>query len=220
MTDIDLKNKYGETKVWVIKDDKIREAFKHQFSGIETVVNLGFNIVPLRTYIRQNMEPMLRYKAETNNKYRQIITYVVVTDSESGDIFCTQRIGGDHRLVGMYSIGIGGHVEPPEDVYEAMYRELNEEIGLTAEDIKLCPFKGYIYDSSEPVSKVHVGFVFLAQVKGKRAHVLEKDKLVGEWLSKDKLTKLYEAGRLEGWSNIVYERMVHDGYVVPDKIAK
>ena len=208
MTESNLKEKYGNKKLWVIKDKLISNAFEHDFSGIDTLIDDGEYSIPVRSFIRVKMEPMLRYKAEMDEKYRQIITYAVIKDKDNGNIFGTKRIGGDERLVGKISIGIGGHVEPPEGLYEALYREIEEEVGVKVNQIHLCPFNGYVYSSDEPVSRVHVGLVFTALVDKKYVKVLETDKLVGEWFSIEELTKAAVDGKLEGWSNIVLDKVL------------
>jgi len=44
----------------------------------------------------------------------------------------------DKRLwAGLYN-GIGGHVEPGEDILEAAYRELDEESGISDVDLQFC----------------------------------------------------------------------------------
>lgn len=212
MTKESLKEKYGDVSVWVIKDELIAEYLNGTFTDRFVTAPVDkWVITPLRTFIRNNMEPMLRYEAELDPKYKQIITYAIIQERESGDVFCTKRLGGDSRLVGQYSIGIGGHVEPPEQIYDALYREIEEEVGLSGTDLENCTFKGYIYDNSSEVSSVHVGFAFLVSVSKKAISVKEKDKLSGEWVSLAQLKKYRTKDKLETWSAIAADNILFGG---------
>lgn len=208
----ELHEKYGDVEVWVVKDELISKSINPPFTNKDAKVVIGNMTTPLRTFIRNTAEAMPRYKVELDPKYKQIITYVALVDKDSGDVFCTMRLGGDSRLVGQRSIGIGGHVEPPEDIYEAMYREIEEEVGVKGEGILTCAFSGYIYDNSTPVSSVHVGFAFVAKVNRGDVAVKETDKLSGEWVGMEKLKEYQEKGQLEGWSDILLDYVLLERY--------
>ena len=74
-----------------------------------------------------------RRHAETDATLKQIIPYCVVV--RGGDVFLTRRTskGGDARLFGKRSIGIGGHINPVDgaDVLAlGLRREIEEELTI------------------------------------------------------------------------------------------
>ena len=142
-----------------------------------------------------------REKAEVNEEWRQIIPYVVMADG--GKILLMKRTKkqSESRLHNLYSIGVGGHIndedskDPIEAFKKGMKREIEEEVDA---DIKELKFLGVINDLSSPVSRVHLGILYLAEVSFREI----KEKELFEW----KLVKVeelsdYEEG-MEGWSKI------------------
>ena len=111
----------------------------------------------------------LRYKIETDTTMKQIIPYVVVKYKDK--ILTTKRLQGDERLVGQYSIGTGGHVNPVDlsikdsiDIYQTILnciqRELSEETNLdNFRPYSLQYVKCFIDDSAD-VSRVHVCILY------------------------------------------------------------
>ena len=91
--------------------------------------------MPLGHIIFDNLMPKLRCEAECDPSFKQIIPYVLVEHKPTGRFFMTTRIGGEERLKGQASIGLGGHLEDGEDVVDALFRELEEEIGLEKEQM-------------------------------------------------------------------------------------
>jgi len=68
--------------------------------------------------------------------------------------------GGSHKRLwaGRYN-GVGGHVEPGEDIHSAVIREVFEETGLAVHDLHLC---GVVHvDASDPTLGVLI-FIFTA----------------------------------------------------------
>lgn len=69
-------------------------------------------------------------------------------------------LGGPHKRIwaGRYN-GVGGHIEPAEDVYEATLREVAEETGLAVHDVRL---RGVVHaDAGDPAVGI-LFFVFTA----------------------------------------------------------
>ena len=100
---------------------------------------------------------MSRKEAEKNDDFLQLIPYVIVTRKvadEQGNTslevlsYMRGQKGGENRLHGRVSIGIGGHVEEESTnekhiwtvIKEAAEREVKEETGLTIKNPK---FSGY-----------------------------------------------------------------------------
>lgn len=133
-----------------------------------------------------------RDKAEEDVSLLQIIPYVVITrPSKSGlEYYAYQRTsgGGDSRLHGQMSIGLGGHVNTcdvadlvNETLINNIRRELDEEVDIfdgqgndvDAYSIKTNRFKivGEIYSDDSPVSRVHYGIVYQLDLNDPNAQV-------------------------------------------------
>ncbi|MCL2044176.1 MAG: NUDIX domain-containing protein [Treponema sp.] len=109
-----------------------------------------------------------RSAAETDSSYKQIIPYVVVRQS-TGNILCYPRHGTESRLHGLYSCGIGGHIDIndaqntfQQTVIAGMMRELGEELADFREDMVEFVYNGIIYESETSVGQVHFGLVYTA----------------------------------------------------------
>jgi predicted NUDIX family phosphoesterase len=111
---------------------------------------------------------MRRSQAETDPTYKQIIPYVIITHGGKYLSYVRGQRAGEKRLVGNRSLGIGGHINPGDnlplftaDFYDtylaAVEREVGEEIivnaGHTDRVVAL------LNDDSNAVGQVHLGVV-------------------------------------------------------------
>lgn len=128
--------------------------------------------------------------------------------NEEGSVFGTLRIGGDSRLQGKISIGLGGHMDGGEDMDTALYRELEEEVGLKIDDIVSAVYRGSIYSEETEVDSVHLGLVYILTTNAVSVECLEKDTLEGRWFTIDELGALRNEGRMESWSEIVFDNIL------------
>ncbi|HET8586558.1 MAG TPA: hypothetical protein VFM74_01655 [Candidatus Limnocylindria bacterium] len=150
---------------------------------------------------------MPRPLAEEDPSFKQLIPYVVVC---SGDrVFLTERTtaGGDARLHGKASIGIGGHLNPVDDgqdpLTDGLRREWSEELETDWEpEFRLV---GLLNDDGNPVGAVHLGVVFTVDAHGRDVSVREHDKLLGRWASLDEVREAWD--RLETWSQLVADHI-------------
>ena len=110
-----------------------------------------------------------RDKAEADTQYKQLIPYVILQTESSSLTACYQRHGTEKRLHDLWSVGIGGHINPVDKLEQnssfeqiliaGMERELNEELNQRPEND--CPiFIGVISEDLTDVGKVHLGAVF------------------------------------------------------------
>ena len=144
-----------------------------------------------------------RAAAEDDPSYKQIIPYVVLT--QKGLVFSTRRLnkGGERRLHGKVSIGIGGHINPVDEkdrrsvLMHGLERELDEEVYIQRRG-ELVP-RGFINDDGNGVGAVHLGLCFSMEVEGE-VSVKETEKLSGTWMSLQELKAEYD--NMETWSQI------------------
>lgn len=201
MTKEQYKAKYGDAVILgvdrAVVGDRLREGYTPNADA-----------EGLKEAIEASLRPMLRCDAECDPSFKQAIPYVVLRHAGTGRVYITTRRGGDERLVGRQSIGLGGHVEAGEGLLDCLYRELNEEVGLTPAEIEGVTLQGYIYSSANEVSSVHVGMVYFAETAREDLVCLERDKLSGAWATLDEVRASCEADRLEDWSAIVCKNLL------------
>lgn len=152
---------------------------------------------------------------ETDPNVIQLLPYVTLIDRTTAKIFTYQRgnSGNEDRLLGLYSIGLGGHIEEEPTPYATtldivavnVLRELNEEVGLeiTADLLgkvtyKLCS-EDYkvIYDPTNEVGKHHLCLWIVLPIDPQLLGGCELDIITkGDWLTLTELSEL----KLESWS--------------------
>jgi len=111
---------------------------------------------------------MSRAQVEKNPDYKQLIPYVIMSHNGKYLSYVRGKRGGETRLLGHRSIGIGGHINPADDMplfntdfYEtylaAVDREVAEEVSVET------PHTNHIVallnDESNEVGSVHLGIV-------------------------------------------------------------
>jgi predicted NUDIX family phosphoesterase len=110
---------------------------------------------------------MPRPAAEQDPSFKQIIPYVIMTDGRRYLTYVRGKRAGEQRLVGFRSIGIGGHINPQDDLplfsdfreayRTAVEREVAEEIGASpAHQDRIVAL---LNDDSTEVGRVHLGIV-------------------------------------------------------------
>jgi predicted NUDIX family phosphoesterase len=119
----------------------------------------------------QHLVYLNRSDAEQNRRYKQLIPYVLLICQ--GRILRYQRgkLGGEKRLHGLYSVGIGGHISEEDSglfsskaggYQEGMRRELMEEVAIDeVNDTAVA----VINDDSTEVGYVHFGVVHVVSLQ-------------------------------------------------------
>ena len=184
-------------KVLVVKTEKLAKYISGK-TGLLTA-----DREEMLDIIVNHHEFMDRPAAEEDPSYKQIIPYVVLT--QKGRVFSTRRLnkGGESRLHGKLSIGIGGHINPVDEtdrrsvLMKGLERELDEEVYIQHRG-ELVP-RGFINDDGNGVGAVHLGLCFSMEVEGE-VSVKETEKLSGAWMSLQELKEEYD--NMETWSQI------------------
>lgn len=140
----------------------------------------------------ESYEVKRRGDMEEDPSYKQLIGYVLLKDSITNEVLVYKRLvgGGEARLHGKASVGIGGHMNEVEGktIFEMLKinaaRELNEEVGVSEEEaLNNLHFIGLINDDKTEVGQVHVGVVYECKVDKTKVEVKEDDTLVIKWMS-------------------------------------
>jgi predicted NUDIX family phosphoesterase len=176
-----------------------------EFHGIRTADEATLRA--LRRAVAVEGQYLDRPIAEHDPGFKQLIPYVVVRDGER--VFLMERTdaGGDPRLHGKASIGVGGHLNPVDDGEEPLMaglrREWDEE--LVAEWVPDFRLVGLLNDDSNPVGAVHLGVVFTVEADGRAITVREREKLSGAFVAPGRVRAAWT--RLETWSQLVAEAL-------------
>lgn len=151
-----------------------------------------------------------RDKAEYDKSLKQIIPYVIVR--QEGRFFLLKRLQRqtEKRLHHRLSLGVGGHINPTEQVAQTssileagMQRELTEE--LSFQGIERLSCVGVVNDYSGGVNDYHLGLVYLLDALGE-VSVRETEKMEGSWADLKELEASFDA--LESWSQILLEELL------------
>lgn len=111
---------------------------------------------------------MHRQLAEADPSYKQLIPYVIITCGGKYLSYVRGKRAGEGRLVGRRSIGIGGHINPVDDMplfgtdfretyLTAVEREVAEEVSVEAGHADRVV--ALLNDDSTEVGSVHLGIV-------------------------------------------------------------
>ncbi|WP_299429389.1 NUDIX domain-containing protein [uncultured Meiothermus sp.] len=170
-------------------------------------------LLPMNLELLQKVEReglfVPRARAEQDPAHRQIIPYGVVRYGERYFLLRRTRGGGEARLHDLYTLGVGGHINPEDlslesfpgrgsgPVLDGLRRELLEEVGVRHYSAQPA---GLIVMDDTPVSRVHAGLVFVVDAE-EEPKVVETHKLEGRLVSLEEVWAVYEG--LEEWSKVV-----------------
>ena len=147
---------------------------------------------------------------EEDSTFKQLISYCLL-ENEKGEILVYERLsgGGEERLHGQSSIGVGGHMNDvmgADSINEVLrvnaQRELEEEVGLAKEDSQNMEYLGFINDDNNEVGKVHMGIVFKITVNTTDVEAKETDTLRIKWVEKGSIESYDD---FETWSDLILQ---------------
>lgn len=165
-----------------------------------------------------------RSECENNPEYKQISLYSVFRCNCR--VFAYRRgvSGGDTRLFGNWSIGIGGHASEaglegrsflPSDPMERLslleseaMREINEEIRLDAIPTSVIQ-AGLVNHEDGDIGDYHIGVVYIWRLSAPRIMVREDCLVDPGWINvtNGELAKFEKENKWEGWSRIVIDNL-------------
>ena len=174
-----------------------------------------FSRVQFEEAIRHHGFFVEREYAERNPALKQVIPYSIVRAEDRILLMRRLDAGGEERLHGKLSIGVGGHINPEDleasesgsPVEAATRREIAEELDVKGSyEIRAV---GLLNDDSNPVGAVHVGLVQIVDVLGS-VKIREKDMLEGRLAPPGEIVELLACSgeaELETWSSILVESL-------------
>lgn len=155
-----------------------------------------------------------RPQAEGDPRFKQIIPYVLVTHAGRYLTYVRGKRAGEQRLVGHRSIGIGGHVNPADDLpllasdYRDAYgtavaREVAEEVVIeTGHTDRIV---GLLNDDSTEVGRVHLGIVHYWELESDQVRRREQVITQFSFMTPAELREVRE--NLESWSQFCLDHI-------------
>ncbi|HEY3861899.1 MAG TPA: hypothetical protein VGO59_08430 [Verrucomicrobiae bacterium] len=157
-----------------------------------------------------NLVYLNRGEAENDKRFKQLIPYVLLVCGGKILRYRRGKGGGESRLHGLYSVGIGGHISEEDHglfssdrgYQDGMRRELMEEVGV---DVANQPALAAINDDSTDVGQVHFGVVHVARVPDESVASRRIGIVSPEFIPMAGVAK--ETAAYETWSRFCLERL-------------
>jgi predicted NUDIX family phosphoesterase len=145
-----------------------------------------------------------RGQMERDRSWKQVIPYLVLRDGPRYFLMRRTKAGGDARLHNLWTIGVGGHLNPGDGgLAGGLRREWAEEVSAGFEpEFELI---GLINDDSTEVGSVHVGAVYVADAAGRDVTIRETEKLAGAFAYPGDVAKVVD--QMESWSALAFEHL-------------
>ncbi|MBF7016895.1 NUDIX domain-containing protein [Staphylococcus durrellii] len=199
-------SKFDE-RIIVVPRNILFDEEQNQFNGfLSNDSTKGQDIFNVLT----NYEVKRRGDMEEDPSYKQLISYCLL-ENEDGQILVYERLsgGGENRLHGQSSIGVGGHMNDvvgADTINEVLrtnaQRELEEEVGLPTDKSQNLQYIGFINDDTNEVGEVHLGVVFKIKVSSHDIEVQETDTLKIKWIEQGSIDNYDD---FETWSSLILE---------------
>jgi predicted NUDIX family phosphoesterase len=200
-------------KVLCIKRERLPVAWVEKKSVMDMDESLFF-----ATCNRAGFEFRERGIVETDPSFKQIIPYVVIQTQDLKLMAAYLRNGSEQRLHDLWSVGIGGHINPEdcparssfkEVLMAGMMRELDEEL-IKRPGNEIPNFSGIINEEETPVGCVHLGAVFTLNTQNPDLFKPGPELVDFTWKKTETLAKL----NLELWSRLALDLMGYDRYAL------
>ena len=157
---------------------------------------------------------MNRSQVEEDPSYKQLIPYVIMSHEGKYLSYIRGKRAGETRLVGNRSIGIGGHINPADDMplfntdfYEtylaAVDREVAEEVSVETKHTN--HIVALLNDESNEVGSVHLGIVHYWVLDEPKVNRREQMITQMAFMSPAELQEVKDT--LETWSGLCVERL-------------
>ena len=164
-----------------------------------------------------------RSKAEADPAYKQLIPYVIMSNSGRYLTYVRGRRAGETRLMGNRSIGIGGHINPGDNEvplfdtdFRQMYltaveREVAEEVSVEANHTD--SIVALLNDDSNEVGSVHLGMVHHWILDAPKVSRREQMITQMAFMKPDELYQFRDT--METWSQLCLDNLAEIGKLDP-----
>ena len=105
----------------------------------------------------------IRKEMEKDENFQQIIPYIAIKKGNKILTYKRSKKGGEGRLFDRYSVGVGGHIDAPDNLIESAIREVKEEIDIEIKESDL-DFIGLINITETEVDRVHLGVAIVVEI--------------------------------------------------------
>jgi predicted NUDIX family phosphoesterase len=157
---------------------------------------------------------MDRSQVEEDPSYKQLIPYVIMSHDGKYLSYIRGKRAGETRLVGNRSIGIGGHINPADDMplfhtnfYEtylaAVDREVAEEVSVETKHTN--HIVALLNDESNEVGSVHLGIVHYWVLDEPKVNKREQMITQMAFMNPDELQEVKDT--LETWSALCADHL-------------
>ncbi|WP_245612753.1 NUDIX domain-containing protein [Kosmotoga pacifica] len=182
--------------VLVVRTEYLKELLS--FSGIKKIP-----LDILKKQVEKYGEFLPRELAENDERYRQLIPYIVLKDGKDFVLLKRTKKQGEKRLHNKFTIGIGGHINSEDGDHKNLWttfekglqREFREEVDAKLKTLK---YLGVINDLTTEVSRVHLGILYIAEVHFNGLN--ERDMFQVYRVKKEELHDFI--WQMEGWSRL------------------
>ncbi len=194
----------------MVQDEQVLVIERQVFDDIGAFQGLkyGVGVYMERFFAEGTARFMPRPAAEADPGFKQIIPYVLMSYNGTFLNYVRGKRGGETRLVGQRSMGIGGHINPVDDMplfgdfYDtyrtAVEREVEEEVHVQAGHTE--HVVALLNDDSNEVGSVHLGVVHLWILEAPKVSRREQMITQMEFLSLEALQAVRE--EMETWSQL------------------
>ena len=158
---------------------------------------------------------MPRPLAEKDPTYKQLIPYVIMCHEGKYLSYVRGKRAGETRLVGNRSIGIGGHINPTDDIplfnndfrdtyLAAVEREVAEEVDVNTGHTNT--IIALLNDDSKEVGQVHLGIVHLWNLD--TPNVTRREQMITQtaFMTLEQLQE--QRDTMETWSSLCLDHLI------------
>ena len=198
----------AEEQILVVKREVIERVGMFQGLTFEVDRYLASLFAPGQAFF------MARPAAEKDPSHKQLIPYVIMEHGGKVLSYVRGKRSGETRLVAKRSIGIGGHINPVDEMplfadfreayLNAVHREVAEEVVVETPYTERVV--ALINDDSTEVGSVHLGVVHHWSLKEPKVSRREQVMTQMDFLSLDELQAVKDS--METWSQLCLEYLV------------